>query len=96
MTAELEQMTIRRQGFQDDFVIGLVLDADIPRAYYFTDVERLGAINDTLGDIPVLVWASDDIYQAYIRQVDGQTLTFSFDGEKLGDEKPSPPDPTWA
>ena len=86
MTAELQQMTIRRQGFQPDFVIGLVF-GEHSKAYYFTDVERLGTVNDTLGDVPVLVWASDEIYQAYIRQVDGQTLTFSFDGEYLVDEE---------
>jgi hypothetical protein len=40
-----------------------------------------------LGDVPVVVWASEEIYQAYVRQVDGDTLTFSFDGENLIDEE---------
>lgn len=87
MTNDLERVSgSRRQGFQPDFVIGLVL-GEQSKAYYYTDVERLGVINDTLGNIPVMVWAADEIYQAYARQIDGQMLTFTFDGEELIDEE---------
>lgn len=86
MTDDLQRLYIRVQGFQPDFVIGLVL-GDNTKAYYFTDVESLGVVNDALGDVPVAVWASQEIYQAYVRQVDGNTLTFTFDGENLIDEE---------
>jgi len=86
MTDDLQQLSIRAQGFQPYFVIGLVLSEN-SKAYYYTDVEGAGVVNDMLGDIPVMVWASAEIYQAYIRQVDGQTLTFTFNGEELIDEE---------
>ena len=86
MVNDLERLSLRRQGFQPNFVIGVVL-GEQSKAYYYLDVVELGAINDRLADFPVLVWASGEIYQAYFRQVDGQTLTFSFDGKDLVDEE---------
>jgi hypothetical protein len=86
MTDDLQRLSIRVQGFRPDFVIGLVLDGNA-KAYYYTDVEGLGVVNDALGDVPIAVWASQEIYQAYVRQVAGQTLTFTFDGENLIDEE---------
>ena len=78
MTNDLNRIGRGRQGFQPDFVIGLVLGEDA-KAYYYDDAIDMGAINDVLGETPVVVWASGEIYNAYIRQVDGQTLTFRAD-----------------
>ena len=58
----------RRQRFNKDFVIGLIL-AEQPKAYYYRDVEAAEIINDSIGDIPILVWASDNNFHAYVRQV---------------------------
>ena len=73
-------------GFNSNFVIGLVLGEDA-KAYYFLDVQKEGIINDMLGEIPVLVWASDEIYQAYSRKVDGRTLTFFLENGTLIDKE---------
>lgn len=87
MTNDLDRVsTSRQQGFQPDFVIGLVLGKE-SKAYYYSDVEQVGVVNDSLDDIPVMVWAADEIYQAYIRQVEGQTLTFTVNGKDLIDEE---------
>ena len=45
-----------------------------------------GVINDTLGDFPIVVWAAGDRFHAYVRQVDGRTLTFSAEGNTLVDK----------
>jgi hypothetical protein len=84
MADDLNRIGRSRQGFQPDFVIGLVLGENA-RAYYYQDAIDIGAINDMLGEVPVVVWASDEIYNVYIRQVDGQTLTFRSEGESLID-----------
>ncbi len=75
-----------RQGFDPDFVIGLILGGEA-RAYYFEDVIRAGAINDHLGDVPVVVWASANEYRAYVRQVEDRTLTFELQGSTLTDKE---------
>jgi hypothetical protein len=86
MVNDIERHREYRQGFRPDFVIGLVIGTDA-KAYYYEDVLSLGVINDSLGNIPVLVWAQDEIYQAYVRIVDGRTLTFRLDGNELVDEE---------
>jgi hypothetical protein len=86
MVNDTEFLIFSRQGFQPDFVIGLVL-GPASKAYYYTDVEVIGVVNDTLGDVPILVWASEEIYQANVSLVDGDTLTFTFNGEELIDEE---------
>jgi hypothetical protein len=86
MADDLNRIGRRRQGFQPDFVIGLVLGGNA-RAYYYEDVIEVGAINDVLGEVPVVVWASGEIYNAYIRQVDDQKLTFRSEGETLIDQE---------
>jgi hypothetical protein len=75
-----------RQGFRTDFVIGLVL-GDQSKAFYFEDAAAAGAINDALDDFPVVVWAADDRFHAYVRQIDGRTLTFRAEGDNLFDEE---------
>ena len=73
-----------RQGFSPKHVIGLVL-ADDSKAYYFGDAAQQGLINDDLGETPILVWAADDVFHAYVRQVGDQTLNFLAEGDDLLD-----------
>ena len=86
MVNDTEYLVISRQGFQPEFVIGLVLGSDT-KAYYYTDVEALGVVNDRLCEFPVLVWAEGEIYQAYLRQIDNDTLTFRLEGDEMVDEE---------
>ena len=86
MVNDTEFLVFSRQEFRPDFVIGLVLRND-SKAYYFKDIEEGGVVNDTLGETPVLLWANGEIYQAFVRQVDGQTLTFRLEGDELVDEE---------
>jgi hypothetical protein len=75
-----------RQRFDPGFVIGLIL-AEEAKAYYYRDVEAVGAVNDTLGDIPIFIWAAAGNFHAYVRQAGGQTLTFRLNGDLLVDEE---------
>lgn len=75
---------VARQGFSPDFVIGLILE-DNAKAYYYTDAAAAGVINDTLGDVPIVVWAARENFHAYIRQAEGHTLTFHAEGDQLVD-----------
>lgn len=75
---------VARQGFSPDFVIGLILEGNA-KAYYYTDAAAAGVINDTLGDVPIVVWAADENFHVYIRQAEGRTLTFRAEGDKLVD-----------
>jgi hypothetical protein len=72
--------------FDPDFVIGLVL-AEQANAFYFRDVLAAGIVNDYVGQIPVMVWAGDENFHAYIRQVDDQILTFRLEDDRLIDEE---------
>lgn len=76
----------RGERFDGDFVIGLLLAGE-SNAYYYRDVVAEGVINDTLGDSPIFIWAAGDNFHAYIRQVEGQTLTFYLDDGELRDRE---------
>ena len=84
MTNQLGRMGTGRQKFSPDFVVGLVL-ADEARAYYYIDILQAEVINDELAGVPIMVWAVGDTYQAYIRNVGDQTLTFVVEGDILMD-----------
>jgi hypothetical protein len=86
MINEVEQLGNHRQGFGEDFVIGLVL-AGKARAVYFTDARTAGVINDWVGEVPVVVWGGDIDYHSYIRKVKDQVLTFRVEGEFLIDKE---------
>jgi hypothetical protein len=86
MINDLDRLRDDRQGFSKDFVIGLILVGNA-RAYYFKDVRDIGVVNDQLGDFPVLVWAAGERYQAFLRQVGDQVLTFHLEGEALVDNE---------
>lgn len=75
MTNDYSQLGFGYQGFDTNFVIGVVL-ADVSKAYYYEDVAAEVAINDQIGEFPVLVWAAHNDYRSYLRQVGDQTLTF--------------------
>ena len=83
---DMERLSFTRQGFDPDFVIGLVLE-DAAKAFYFQDVEQVGVVNTTLGRFPVVVWAQDTDFRAYLRQVGDRILTFSLDGKMLIDQE---------
>ena len=71
------------QRFDPSFVIGVVLD-DMAKAYYYEDVADKVVVNDLLGDIPLLVWAADQNYHAFVRQTTEQTLIFELvDGQLI-------------
>lgn len=75
-----------REAARDDFVIGIAL-ADAARAYHWRDASRAGAVNDLVGDVPVVV-AANSISRniaVYGRIVGDQVLTFQLDGDQLMD-----------
>jgi len=84
MINEVDRLGNHRQGFSEDFVIGLSLMGNT-KAFYFSDVRAAGVINDWVGDVPVVLWGGGEEYQAYIRQVNDQVLSFSTDVEFLID-----------
>jgi len=86
MINDVSRLSNRRQGFQPDFVIGLILNNQ-PKAYYYKDVEAVGVINDSLGDVPIVVWAENNDFKAYIRRLGDQTLTFKLEGDLLVDQE---------
>ena len=69
MINDVELFGTRRQGFSPNFVIGLIL-AGRAKAYYYADAAAIGVINDTLSDAPIVVWAADENFHAYIRQAE--------------------------
>ena len=86
MINDVDRLGRRRHGFQPDFVVGLVLGENA-KAYYYKDALEARVINDKLGDIPVLLWTTDEIVYAYVRQLDGDVLTFKAYGDELVDEE---------
>lgn len=86
MANDLDSIGFYRQRFSRDFVIGLVLGGE-SKAYYFDDVSAEGVINDQFGGFPVVLWAGEDNFHAYLRKVDDQVLTFDLAGEYLVDRE---------
>jgi len=84
MINDYSLLGFRRQTFNTDFVIGLVL-ADQAKAYYYDDILNETVFNDWIGDFPVLLWAADNDYRTYLRTVGGETLTFYWENEVLKD-----------
>ncbi len=73
-----------RQRFNPDFVIGLLIAGDA-KAFYYRDVAQTGVVNDFLGDFPVFVWAGDNNFHTYLRQVGDNILSFGLEGDTLVD-----------
>jgi hypothetical protein len=86
MINDVSRLGSARQGFRPDFVIGLVLD-NIAKAYYYEDVAAVSVVNDQLGTTPVVVWAENSDYTAYVRQLGDQTLSFIQEGDAIVDQE---------
>jgi hypothetical protein len=84
MINDVDRLGSARQGFQSNFVIGLLL-AEQAKAYYFSDVRSAVLLNDWMGPYPVLLWAEGDQFHAYIRQVGTRTLRFEQSGDRIID-----------
>lgn len=64
-------------------VVG-VTSGGVSRAYPLETVQQAGVVNDTVGDLPVVVAATNSgSLVAYVRRVDGTVLTFERDGDAL-------------
>jgi hypothetical protein len=76
----------RRQGFNPNFVLGLLLSGE-SKAYYFADVAAKGIVNDEFAGLPIVVWAGETSLNAYVRQVGDQVLTFELVGGQIRDQE---------
>ncbi len=86
MVNDLEVLGFNRARFDTDFVIGLLLDGNA-KAYHFDDVADEKVVNDEIANFPVVVWAEDDRFHAYIRIVNDRLLTFSWEDGYLVDHE---------
>lgn len=86
MATGANRLSINRERFTSDFVIGLVL-AEAAQAFNFEDVDNAGVINTYLGDFPVAVWAEEKEFRAYVRQVGEQELTLTVLESQVVDEE---------
>jgi hypothetical protein len=84
MSSDLERFRGRPETFQPDYVVGLVL-GEAARAYYYMDVRAAGIVNDSLGEVPVVVAAGPGGAQGFVRQLDGRILTFAVAGATIRD-----------
>lgn len=74
----------RRQGFNPNFVLGLLLSGE-SKAYYYEDVAAEGLVNDDFAGLPIAVWAGETSLNAFVRQVGDQELTFEIQGDQILD-----------
>jgi hypothetical protein len=86
MTTDLDRLGGRPQYFDPNHVIGLVLGGRA-RAYRYGDLVARTLVNDFLGDIPILVWASEDEAAAFCRLVKKRELTFRLVDGFIRDEQ---------
>jgi len=64
-------------------VVGVATD-EVARAYPFDTVEAEGGVvNDTVGDLPVVVATAEGSLFAYVRRVDSGVVEFDTDGDAL-------------
>jgi len=76
MINDYDRLGPRKLAFWDGFVVGISI-AGKDKAYYYQDIENVGLVNDSLADIPILVWAGESTYESYSRIVDGKILSFT-------------------
>jgi len=88
MINDVERLGSRRQTFDPDFVIGLVIDGR-SKAYYYRHVAEAVVLNDQWQEFPVLMWAKDNNFHAYLRQVGERVLTFQWQNDQLVDVETS-------
>jgi len=84
MINDFNRLGNARQGFRAGFVVALVLD-NTAQAYYYDDVENAYIINDNLADTPVVVWAENNNYNAFVRKLGDQLLTFALEAGEIVD-----------
>lgn len=84
MTNDMERLSRHRQVFDTDFVIGLVINGR-SKAYYYSHIANETILNDQWDEFPVLMWAQNNNFHAYLRQIGEQTLTFAWQDEQLID-----------
>jgi len=72
--------------FDNNFMIGLILGEDA-KAFFFTDVLAASVINTELGDTPIVFHASGTSFQAFIRQVETEILTFALENGTITDNE---------
>ena len=70
----------------DEFVFGIAV-GEFASAYYFGPAAEAGVLNDSVGEVPILVYVDPDgrDIRIFDRRVDGQMLTFQKSGEELRD-----------
>ncbi len=86
MMNDIELMPNLRQTFQPHFLIGITV-AEQAKGYRFEEAARANLINDSLGDIPILIYATADSYQAYIRVAGELELTFEMENGRIFDRE---------
>lgn len=86
MTTDVEKTGARRQGFDPDFVIGVVLGENA-RAYYYEAVESAVLVQDEVGGVPVLLWAENGDFRVYMRVVGGRELSFELREGRIVDSE---------
>ena len=85
MINDVERLSLgRRQGFNPDFVLGLLLSGEA-KAYYYRDVAAQGLLNDEFAGFPIVVWASETGLSAYVRQIGDRVLVFETRGDQIFD-----------
>lgn len=86
MINDTDRVRLLRQGFDEDFVIGVALEEGA-KAFDYRAVASAGVINDFVGSIPVVVWAEDANFGVYLRQGSAGALTFVREGGGIVDQE---------
>lgn len=75
-------------GTRGDYVVGVAL-GDVAKAYPFDVVSQRIAVNDAVGDLPVVVYANpeDRSVHIFVRRVGESTLTMRWSDGRLVDEE---------
>lgn len=84
MTNDSALMPNFKVPFYSGFVIGVTLAGDA-KAFRYDEVAQTKLVNDQLGNVPILIWAADNSYHTYIRDIGTQTLTFVWENDQLVD-----------
>jgi hypothetical protein len=86
MSNQASRMGAFRQRFSENFLIGVTVAGEA-RGYPYELAAEKVLIEDQLGEFPVLIWAVDQDYRVFLRQVGDQVLTFRWDNGNLVDDQ---------
>jgi hypothetical protein len=86
MSNDADRISPFRQQFKDDFLIGVTI-GDLARGYPYPLAAEERLIEDRLGEFPILIWAAEEDYRVFLRQVDDQVLDFEWQEGMLVDEQ---------